>query len=63
MKFTTGTRVHLSQQAAGTITRIEAHRFRVTWDSHSRKAGESRLRTWHPRSEQIRFRLGNPEDG
>lgn len=32
----------------GTITRVAGDNFRVTWDSHGRKTGQPRQKSWYP---------------
>jgi hypothetical protein len=65
-RIVTGARLYLpfrssaGNYSTGIITRAEAHRFRVTWDSPGRLPRQSRLRTWHPQAEAHRFRFGNP---
>jgi hypothetical protein len=44
-----GQRVHLkfSPEAKGTVSRIDAGKFRVTWDSADRRPGQRRVRHWY----------------
>lgn len=39
----------------GTVTAVEPHRFRVTWDMEDRRSGQSRDRLWYPWSEAHHF--------
>jgi hypothetical protein len=65
MIFTSQERVHLPWQdpfgnpIQGTISAVEARRFRVSWDSHGRKPGQPRLSRWYPAYMAARFRRGN----
>lgn len=39
----------------GTVTRVEPHRFMVTWDNHTRRSGQARERMWYAWSQAHNF--------
>lgn len=63
--FTSQERVHLpwtgvnGKPVEGTVTEVEAGRFRIIWDDSDRKSGQPRTRRWYPAYMAPRFRHGN----
>ena len=60
--FVTQDRVYLrdSPDNTGTISAVDGIKFVVSWDSHGRKARESRLRLSYLWANARLFKLGNP---
>lgn len=63
--FSPQERVHLpwtgvnGKPIEGTVTTVEASRFRIIWDDSDRKTNQPRYRRWYPAHMAARFRRGN----